>query len=308
MVTFYKSTGEELCSSILVGKMIKDYFNITSLLLLFILALSFFKSSEAFRAPLRNRATLIPLDAAVKLNIQKNEEAVGRELCRLLTEEYHSATSQKGSFVFAISGGSMLKMLSYLDAEIDWKRCTMGFVSHRCVPLHDDGATYKKALPIFLQEWKDKGLTVITVKGSDDSAYEAKQYESSLKKIDRDSLPYTEDSYPIFDLLLIGVGTDGHIGSIYPGLQEDVESKRVIVPATSSNGKISMSIKTMMSSKKCIVACAGKSLKAPLGKAEGIKRALVENETPLSFPASALRAKATWLLDNDSAVLLERTK
>ena len=56
----------------------------------------------------------------------------------------------------------MLKMLSHLSgtSTIDWSKSVMGFVSHRCVPLDDDGATYHKALPVFLQSWKDQGLKV----------------------------------------------------------------------------------------------------------------------------------------------------
>ena len=45
----------------------------------------------------------------------------------------------------------MLKMLSNLradDRRVDWSKCTMGFVSHRCLPLDADGSTTAKAKPV----------------------------------------------------------------------------------------------------------------------------------------------------------------
>ena len=161
--------------------------------------------------------------------------------------------SSKGNFAFSISGGSMLKMLSHLEgsSSINWKDCTMGFVSHRCVPLDNDAATYHKARPLFLNSWMDQGLKVITVKGTPDALKEADQYEASLKNIPRSILPYNADGFPVFDLLLIGVGTDGHVGSIYPNLP-DVESRRVVVPVTQPANKpvkISLSLAAMLASK-----------------------------------------------------------
>ena len=119
-------------------------------------------------------------------------------------------------------------------------------------------------------------------------------------------MPFNKDGLAEFDLLLIGVGTDGHVGSIYPHLP-DVENTRTVLPATSGTGKISMSLAAMQAAKTSVVACAGKSAKAPMGKAEAMVRALEgEGETPMTFPARALRHSATWLLCKDSASLLQQ--
>jgi len=244
------------------------------------------------------------------LRIEQDEKSVGTALCSILETEYKKTASAKGNFAFSISGGSMLKMLKNLDGKsgIDWSKCTMGFVSHRCVPLDDDAATYHKARPLFLQSWMDQGLKVITVTGTTDAEKEANAYEAALKAVPESVLPRNAEGFPVFDLLLIGVGTDGHVGSIYPNLP-DVESKRVVVPVTqpvTKPVKISLSLTTMLAAKASVVACAGKSAKAPLGKAEAMVRGLEGDETAMSFPASALRHKATWLLDEDSAVLLKK--
>lgn len=261
--------------------------------------------ASAPRAP--PRARLPAMSAAPKLRVERDPEAVGLALCQILAEEYKKNADVRGSFSFAISGGSMIKMLRQLrDTEsVDWSKCTMAFVSHRCVPLDDDGATYHKARPAFLDSWMAQGLRVITPTGTVDAEAEADTYEEAL----RGALPTNSDGLPVFDLCLIGMGMDGHVGSIYPGIP-DVESRRPIVPITGVDAmgklstKLSMSIPAMLASKVSVVACAGKSAKAPLGKAQAVKRALETDETPMSFPASALRHAAVWLIDEDSSVLL----
>ena len=184
----------------------------------------------------------------------------------------------------------------------------MGFVSHRCVALNDDAATYHKARPLFLDSWMEQGLKVITLTGTKDAELEARSYEAALRAVPDSVLPFNKQDLPVFDLLLIGVGTDGHVGSIYPNLP-DVGSRRAVVPVTqpaSKPVKISLSLAAMRAGRASVVACAGKSAKAPLGKAEAMVRGLEGDETPMTFPASALRGQATWLLDEDSAALLTR--
>jgi len=260
------------------------------------------------RAPPRNRGASMLAQAAPSVIVAADEAIAGITLCAVLQAQAIQACEERGHFYFAISGGSMLNMLSNLavnpamETMVPWDACTMAFVSHRAVPLDSDGATFHKAKPKFLQSWIDAGLTVITPTGSEDAAREADAYEAALKAA---GVPFTADGLAQFDLALIGVGTDGHVGSIYPNLP-DVESTRTILPATSGTGKITMSLAAMQAATTSVVACAGKSAKAPLGKAEAMVRALeAAGETPRTFPASALRHSATWLLCKDSASLLQ---
>jgi len=64
---------------------------------------------------------------ASKIQVESDERAVGLALCRILEQEYQRSIAEKNSFVFCISGGSMLKMLSHLNgvSGIDWSKCTM---------------------------------------------------------------------------------------------------------------------------------------------------------------------------------------
>ena len=137
----------------------------------------------------------------------------------------------------------MLKMLSMLNADdLDWSKCTMGFVSHRCLPLDDDGSTYHKARPKFLDAWMAAGLKVLAPSGTTDADAEAEKYEAALKEF----VASDADGLPQFDLCMIGIGMDGHVGSIYPDI-DDVDSTRPVVPITGIDGMGNLSTKLSLS-------------------------------------------------------------
>jgi len=73
---------------------------------------------------------------------------------------------------------------------------------------------------------------IISLDGTSDGEQEAVNYEKKMKSIPEEILPRDSDGFPVFDLALVGVGDDGHIGSLYPNRGEiDVVDGPWIVPA-----------------------------------------------------------------------------
>ena len=73
-------------------------------------------------------------------------------------------------------------------------------------------STHAKASQLFLDNgWS--GANVITLSGSNDAAAEAELYAQKLRELPETKLPRDEDGAPIFDLMLIGVGDDGHVST-----------------------------------------------------------------------------------------------
>mmetsp|Transcript_50985 Transcript_50985/g.159311 ORF Transcript_50985/g.159311 Transcript_50985/m.159311 type:complete len:204 (-) Transcript_50985:140-751(-) len=194
------------------------------------------------------------------------------------------------------------------DKSVDWSKTTMAYVNHRAVPNEDETATHLKAKRLFLDEWEKEGLKVLTLSGSTDAMVEADKYANSLRVLPENVLPRDKQTgFPMFDLMLIGVGLDGHIGSLYPDREEVMDKDKWVLPVVkSSSSSITLSLPLIKSSRKIVVASAGKSEKYPLGKAEAMVRALEKNETPSTFPASALRNCATWIMDDGAAELLSK--
>uniref|UniRef100_A0A7S2UZD5 Glucosamine/galactosamine-6-phosphate isomerase domain-containing protein n=1 Tax=Fibrocapsa japonica TaxID=94617 RepID=A0A7S2UZD5_9STRA len=117
------------------------------------------------------------------------------------------------------------------------------------------------------------------------------------------NLPIDDNGLPVFDLALIGVGDDGHIGSLYPNREEVLEETKWVLPVDmKSPPSITLSLPVMKNSKKIVVAACGVSDKYPQGKSEGMRRAIVAAEETLqTFPAVGLRDVATWVMDKAAA-------
>jgi 6-phosphogluconolactonase len=226
-------------------------------------------------------------------------DAVGARIRSIVENAATRAIAEHDHFYLAIPGGSILKML--VGSKGDWtKSTTVAYVNHKCVAMDDEKlATHAKAMNLFLKDWE--GCHPIVMDGSDNGPAEAAAYQNKLENLD--SLPKTSDGLPLFDLALIGVGDDGHIGSLYPNRDEVLESKKWVLSVDMKDPpSISLSLPVMASAKEVIVAACGVSEKYPQGKSDAMKRAVVdEDETLQSFPAVGLRKRATWIMDEAAA-------
>ena len=106
-------------------------------------------------------------------------------------------------------------------------------------------------------------------------------------------------------MLVLGMGDDGHIGSLHPNRTEILAtSPHVLAVEKGCPASITLSLPVMLASGEVVVAACGTSEKAPTGKAAAIRRVFEgAAETPQSLPASCLRAarNVTWLIDRIAA-------
>lgn len=120
----------------------------------------------------------------------------------------------------AVPGGSVLKMLGglkELGQDVDWSKVYLFYVNHKCVPSDDASATHFKAKSIFLDACPVIAHSMAATapgmtKGHDTDAH---MYRAQMEAV----MPQY-DGLPIFDYMLLGMGKDGHIGSLYPGRKE----------------------------------------------------------------------------------------
>ncbi|CAJ1429649.1 unnamed protein product [Effrenium voratum] len=260
---------------------------------------------RAFRV-LRLAADQVPPAPASSVIIKRDADAVASAVCAEVVKAAKEAVAARGAFALAIPGGSILKMLASGSSElqdVEWSKGVLAYVNHKCVANDDPAATHQKANELFLSGWS--GLKVITMGGSADGEAEAQRYEAELRALPETTLPRSQDGMPIFDLCLIGVGDDGHFGSLYPGRKEIAdESGRWVLPVDmKSPPSITLSPGVMLASKS-MVASAGVSEKYPMGKSEAMQRAIEGAEGYNAFPAQRLRQNARWLLDEAAASAL----
>ncbi|GMH96627.1 hypothetical protein TrST_g9381 [Triparma strigata] len=243
-------------------------------------------------------ATKLSPVAPDKVHILPDADAVSNRIVSIVNEAASKAISSKGHFNLAIPGGSILNMLSEISDPPWASKTTLAYVNHKCVENDDlNLSTHAKANSKFLSTWS--GCNVLTLTGSSSPSNEAEIYKTSLK-----SLPL-KGSYPSFDLCLIGVGTDGHIGSLYPSRPELTLTDWILPVSMKEPGSITFSLPMILNSEEIVIAACGVSEKYPLGKSEGMKRAIMGDETVETFPAVGLREKATWIIDEAAGSSLE---
>ena len=255
-------------------------------------------SATCLRVPTRVRAPRMQVDAE-RVVVLPDADAVGSMVCKRVDEAAKAAIAEHGHFALAIPGGSILKMLAGMRNPEWADKTTLVYVNHKCVDMDDKSlATHAKAMDLFLEGWK--GSNVMVLGGSDDAPAEAEAYETAMRALPASTLPVEAASgLPRFDMMLIGVGDDGHVGSLYPSREEvlDKSGKWVLPVEMKQPGSITLSLDVMASAKEVVIAACGVSDKYPKGKSEAMARGIEGDETPTTFPAVGLRGCATWIID-----------
>ncbi|XP_042863844.1 6-phosphogluconolactonase-like [Penaeus japonicus] len=234
-----------------------------------------------------------PLSKMVR-KVVKNEEEVTKELCGLVEKFANEAIEARGSFTIGLSGGSLAKFLSKGLPSINtsWDKWSLFFCDERLVPFDHDDSTFKvyKGL-IEGTPLKEEQFVVIDHSLEVEAA--AKDYEAKL----RSKFPNVE--WPTFDLLLLGMGPDGHTASLFPGHALLKEDKLWIAPISDSPKpppcRVTMTFPVINKARCCIFAMAGQ------GKADMVKRILGDQEALPSGMVKPVSGELIWLLDEPAA-------
>uniref|UniRef100_A0A7S2QT59 Glucosamine/galactosamine-6-phosphate isomerase domain-containing protein n=1 Tax=Chlamydomonas chlamydogama TaxID=225041 RepID=A0A7S2QT59_9CHLO len=241
----------------------------------------------------------------VHIEVHSEEADVAAALVDIVENAAVKAIAAKGSFTLAVPGGSVLKMLTGLatsSAGIDWSKVYMVYVNHKCVPLDDKSSTHKKARDYFLDKVGMPESHVLAVRGTADAMVEARFYEEGLHKLVKQAgMSVAGNGAPMFDLMLIGMGADGHVGSLYPNKPETTMTESWVLPVVKAEGASSITLShPVMSAGRHIVVCMTGAKKAP-----AVRAALEEQQAPGSMPAQMIRApfgsRVVWLMDNGAA-------
>lgn len=144
------------------------------------------------------------------------------ETARALTHQLEKQinTIRRNDFNLAISGGSSSEVLFRLWAEmyakdLPWYRIHLYWVDERCVPPTNGDSNYGLAKRLFLDKVKIPRTQIHRLIGEANPENESRRYSDIVKK----NLPHNGD-YPQFDFIILGIGSDGHTSSIFPGQNE----------------------------------------------------------------------------------------
>ena len=213
-----------------------------------------------------------------------------------------SAIEARGRFTLVLSGGSTPKSLyaALTAKDLDWGKVHVYFGDERCVSPERQESNFKMAQEALLLRVKIPPENVHRIQGEMESAEAAAaQYEEELKAAFGGS-----DGPPHFDLVLLGLGTDGHTASLFPGSSALDESERWVAAnwvAKLSRNRITMTFPVLNRAALVIFLVAGDE------KAEAVRRAIEGAPAGMEVPARRVDppgGRVVWLLDRMAATKL----
>jgi 6-phosphogluconolactonase len=223
------------------------------------------------------------------------------------------ATRATGRFVVALSGGSTPNALFELLASdayarrIDWSRVHLFWGDERCVPPDDPASNYRSARERLLDRVPIPERNVHRIHGEDDPPAAAAAYEQELRTTFATPVgpPRTEPGAR-FDIVLLGMGPDGHTASLFPKTAAVHETERWVIAhrvEAVSMWRITMTPVVLGAAAEIVFLAAGRD------KATTLHRVLEGPRQPDVLPSQAIRPVAgrlRWLVDAAAAAQLER--
>lgn len=146
-------------------------------------------------------------------------DALAREAAERIVALSSTAIADHERFSIALSGGSTPKRLFALLASeayanrIEWAHVHIFWGDERCVPPDDAESNFRMARESLLNHVPLPPENIRRIKGERDPAQAAEEYEHLLRMF------FATSDLPRFDLLLQGMGDDGHTASLFPGTQ-----------------------------------------------------------------------------------------
>jgi 6-phosphogluconolactonase len=216
------------------------------------------------------------------------------------TEE---AVAERGRFTIALSGGSTPKSLFNLLAtnartSLPWDRMFFFWGDERHVPPTDTESNYRMADEAMLAKIPVAAANVFRIPAENpDADAAAAAYEETLRKF----FALSPGEFPRFDLILLGMGPDGHTASLFPGTAALGEKSRLVVANWVEKFKTSRITFTLpvLNAARCVAF-----LVSGTDKAEAL-RAVLESDAPSEqYPSKLVSpsdGKLIWLVDRAAA-------
>ncbi len=152
-----------------------------------------------------------------------NPAALAHEAADRLAAIARSAITAQGRFTVALSGGSTPKPLyeQLVTQPIEWEHIQVFWGDERCVPPDHPESNYGLAQRALLSHVDIPAQNVHRLQGETDPVQAAQQYEGEMRAI--------FGGLPRFDLILLGMGSDGHTASLFPGTAALHEQRRWVM-------------------------------------------------------------------------------
>jgi len=246
--------------------------------------------------------------AVPDIRIHSDSQAVAEAAAAIVLEVGNEAVRTNGRFLIALSGGTTPETLYRVLASpafadrFDWSRATFFFSDERCVASDNPRSNYALAKTVLFNPLNIMPSQVYRMAGEfSDPQAAASEYEQQLRLATK-TLPSAQ---PSLDLVLLGLGEDGHTASLFPGTSILQDNRHAIVATQSPKDpphRLTMTLAAINRASVILFLVVGS------GKA-GVVRAILEPkaEAERQLPASLVepeKGRLIWFLDRAAAAEL----
>lgn len=220
------------------------------------------------------------------------------------------AIRSNGQFIMALSGGSTPKTLYQILAtpewkgRLDWARIFFLFGDERCIPPDHPESNFRMAATSLFQPLHIPPDHIYRMKGEcENPAAAAQEYAETIRRLTRSPPPQT----PRIDLVLLGLGDDGHTASLFPGTDALQENSKIVTVGHAPVGvrsRLTLTLGVLNHAAVVLFLVAGP------GKAKMVRRVLnPESEADRALPAARISPESgrlVWMLDHAAASQLKK--
>lgn len=213
---------------------------------------------------------------------------------------------QSGRFAVALSGGStpigfysLLSTSEFRD-QVPWRQVHIFWGDERCVPPDHPESNYDIVRNALLARIPTPEENVHRMKGEADPEASALEYEQTLREFFR----LADGEFPRFDLILLGLGQDGHTASLFSGTEVLEERKRLVAAVYAEKMKshrLTLTFPVLNHGANIVFLVAGKE------KAAVLRDVLQGGSKTEALPAERVKPQSgrlVWLVDRGAAILI----
>jgi 6-phosphogluconolactonase len=205
-----------------------------------------------------------------------------------------SAVAEAGGSV-VLAGGSTPKRAYEIASAADWSRAKVWFGDERAVPPDDERSNFRMAKEALFDRLAAPPAAIFRMPGELAPEEAAHQYAADI---------FEHDAEP-FDLLLLGIGSDAHTASLFPGKPE-ISQRNLLVTAVPEAGlepfvsRVSLTVPAIVRAKEILFLIVGPDKAGPVKQSFGVDHSM----TPAGIVARKARGRVTVLLDAAAAAEL----
>jgi 6-phosphogluconolactonase len=244
-----------------------------------------------------------------KIQIVADAEAMSKAAAETLVEHIEETLQTRNVYSIALSGGSTPRRLyalladdPALRAQIPWERIHLFWGDERHVPPDHADSNYRMADTALLSKVPIPATNIHRIRAENpDVAEAAADYEQEIRRF----FKIESGQLPRFNCVLLGMGSDGHTASLFPGTAALAETKRLVVSnwvKKFQSYRITLCLPVINNAAYILFLVAGQE------KANTLKAVLEGDSKTIQFPVQSIQpthGQLTWLLDQLAASRLK---